>query len=81
MGQQGVFAMSFIQAVYRHGVFEPLEPVQLPEEQRVQVHIAPPGKAPLEAWIRKTQARQAAFIKKHGLLPDSAPDIAEDRLR
>ena len=73
--------MSVIEAVSRHGIFEPLEPVQLPEEQRVQVHIAPPGKTPLEAWISKTQERQAAFIKKHGLLPDSTPDIAEDRLR
>jgi len=73
--------MSVIEAVYRHGVFEPLGPVNLKEEQRVEVHVAPAGKDGLETWIRKTQARQAEFIKKHGLLPDSTPDIAADRMR
>jgi predicted DNA-binding antitoxin AbrB/MazE fold protein len=73
--------MSVIAAVYRHGVFEPLEPVHLPEEEQVEVHIVSSGKAAWEAWIRKTQARHSAFIKKHGLLPDSTPDIAEDRRR
>ena len=73
--------MSVIEAVYRHGVFEPLEPVHLQEEQRVEVHVASAGKEAMKTWIRKTKARQAAFIKKHGLLPDSTPDIAEDRMR
>jgi predicted DNA-binding antitoxin AbrB/MazE fold protein len=73
--------MSVIEAVFRHGVFEPLEPVQLPEEQRVQVHISPAVKAPFETWLRKTHARQADFVRKHGVLPDSSPDIAEDRRR
>jgi predicted DNA-binding antitoxin AbrB/MazE fold protein len=73
--------MTVIEAIYRHGVFEPLQPVQLPEEQRVEVHVASTEKFAQEAWLKKAQIRQAEFVKKHGLLPDSAPEIAEDRLR
>ncbi|HZZ44436.1 MAG TPA: antitoxin AF2212-like protein [Tepidisphaeraceae bacterium] len=31
--------MSHIEAIYRHGVFEPLNPVNLQEDQRVQLSI------------------------------------------
>ena len=31
--------MSQIEAIYRHGVFEPLQPVDLQEEQRVTLDI------------------------------------------
>ncbi len=73
--------MSVIEAVYRHGVFEPLEPVNLREEERVQVHVAPAHESSLAQWIKEIKALQEEFVKKHGLLPDSTPDIAEDRRR
>jgi len=73
--------MSVIEAVYRHGVFEPLEPVNLEEEQRVEVHVASGDASALAKWIEEVRVLQEEFVKKHGLLPDSTPDIAEDRLR
>jgi predicted DNA-binding antitoxin AbrB/MazE fold protein len=72
--------MSIIEAVYRHGVFEPLKPVNLPEEQRVEVRLVWHESA-LKNWIREAEAMQGEFVKKHGYLPDSTPDIAEDRMR
>jgi predicted DNA-binding antitoxin AbrB/MazE fold protein len=73
--------MSPIDAIYRHGVFEPLQPVNLREEQRVRLSIEPSEReSPLE-WLERLQQRHAAFVAKHGYLPDSTPDIAEDRRR
>jgi predicted DNA-binding antitoxin AbrB/MazE fold protein len=74
-------SMSSIEAIYRHGVFEPLEPVQLQDEQRVRLHIEPTGDETLQVWLEQVRTRQAATLKRHGILPDSAPDIAEDRQR
>jgi predicted DNA-binding antitoxin AbrB/MazE fold protein len=73
--------MSFIEAVYRHGVFEPLEPVQLKDEQRVRLHIEPAGADTLHDWLERVRTCQAAILERRGPLPDSAPDIAEDRRR
>jgi predicted DNA-binding antitoxin AbrB/MazE fold protein len=42
--------MGQIDAIYRHGVFEPLEPVDLKEEQRVRLSVEPVGKEAWEAW-------------------------------
>ncbi len=73
--------MNQIEAIYRHGVFEPLEPVDLQEEQRVHLNIEPAKKeTPLE-WLERVKRQHAAFIEKYGYLPDSTPSIAEDRMR
>ncbi len=45
------FGMSRIEAIYRNSVFEPLEAVNLPEEQRVHLRIEPADKETLEAWL------------------------------
>ena len=74
-------SMSQIEAIYRHGVFEPLEPVDLPEEQRVRLSVEPAEKAEAEAWLERVKRRHAEFITRHGYLPDSASEIAEDRAR
>jgi predicted DNA-binding antitoxin AbrB/MazE fold protein len=73
--------MSQIEAIYRHGVFEPLEPVNLPEEQRVRLSIEPAEKETVEAWLERVQKRQAEIFQRQGYLPDSAKEIAEDRAR
>jgi predicted DNA-binding antitoxin AbrB/MazE fold protein len=70
-----------IQAIFRHGVFEPLEPVNLSEEQRVHINIVPETKPTLEAWFDETQATHARFLREHGPLPDSTPGISADRMR
>jgi predicted DNA-binding antitoxin AbrB/MazE fold protein len=73
--------MSYVEAIYRHGVFEPLQPVDLQEEQRVRLSIEPTGKPTPEEWLERVKQHHAAFVEKYGYLPDSTPDIAEDRMR
>jgi predicted DNA-binding antitoxin AbrB/MazE fold protein len=73
--------MSQIEAIYRHGVFEPLEPVNLQEEQRVRLSIEPTEKEKLEPWLERVRKRQEEIFQRQGFLPDSTVDVAEDRMR
>lgn len=73
--------MSQVDAIYRHGVFEPLQPVDLKEEQRVRLRIEPAEKETWEVWLERVKRRHDEFVKQHGFLPDSTPGIAEDRRR
>jgi predicted DNA-binding antitoxin AbrB/MazE fold protein len=73
--------MSPIETIYRRGVFEPLEPVNLCEEQRVQLRIEPANGQTPQAWLIQVKAMHAAIVERHGILPDSASDIAADRMR
>jgi predicted DNA-binding antitoxin AbrB/MazE fold protein len=74
--------MSQIEAIYRHGVFEPLEPVgNLQEEQRVRLSVERTEKETLETWLQRVRELQAAIVERQGCLPDSTLGIAEDRMR
>jgi predicted DNA-binding antitoxin AbrB/MazE fold protein len=74
--------MRYVEAIYRHGVFEPLQPVDLQEEQRVRLSIEPAIPDVVQAWLQRVQALRAEIMKRHGgFLPDSTPEIAEDRMR
>ena len=75
--------MSQIEAIYRHGVFEPLEPVDFKEEQRVRLSIEPAEKEAIDAWLERVRALHEQILSRRGgePLPDSTPEIAEDRLR
>ncbi len=73
--------MNHVKAVYRRGVFEPLEPVDMREEQRVDLSIALAGESTPQQWVDALRSTQAKIIKRYGLLPDSSGDIAEDRQR
>ncbi|MFI5387449.1 MAG: antitoxin family protein [Fimbriimonadales bacterium] len=74
--------MSQIEAIYRHGVFEPLDPViDLQEEQRVRLSIERTEKETTETWLQRASELQAVIFKRQGFLPDSTPGIAEDRVR
>ena len=73
--------MSQIEAIYRHGVFEPLEPVDLKEEQRVRLSIEPTDKEAAVAWLERVAKRREEIFQRQGYLPDSTLDIAEDRRR
>lgn len=70
-----------VEAVYRHGFFEPLSPVQLGENQHVRLNIEPISGEDVQAWLVKTRELQAAIARRNGPLPDSATDIATDRAR
>ena len=75
--------MSQIEAIFRHGVFEPLEPVDLKEEQRVRLKIEPAETEVIDAWLERVHALHKQILSRRGgePLPDSSPGIAEDRLR
>jgi len=73
--------MSRIEAIYHHGVFEPLESVNLREEQRVHLSFEPANGQTPQAWLNHVQAMQAAIVERQGVLPDSASEIAADRMR
>lgn len=73
--------MSQVDAIYRHGVFEPLQPVDLKEEQRVRLRIEPAEKETWEEWLKRVDELREAIFRRQGFLPDSAPEIAEDRMR
>ena len=68
------------QAIYEKGVFRPLEPLEIPEHQRVELTVT---KLELdgelaEVWDRIARRREAVF-RQHGKLGDSAAMIREDR--
>jgi len=73
--------MSHIKAIFRRGVFEPLEPVKLREEQPVQLSFEASEDQRPQFWLAQVRALHAAVIERRGPLPDSAVDIAADRLR
>jgi predicted DNA-binding antitoxin AbrB/MazE fold protein len=73
--------MSQIEAIYRHGVFQPLEPVDLNEEQRVTLSIEPQRAEALEIWLEQVRKLRDDIYQLQGYLPDSTRDIAEDRMR
>jgi len=73
--------MSHIQAIFRRGVFEPLEPVDLPEEQRVELSVGVISGQNPQAWLREVSELQSDIVRRHGALPDSSSEIAADRQR
>jgi predicted DNA-binding antitoxin AbrB/MazE fold protein len=73
--------MTQIEAIFRHGVFEPLEPVQLREEQRVRLNIEPAGDADALKAFERLKAMREKIRQREGIFPDSAPEIAADRMR
>ena len=73
--------MGQIEAIYRDGAFQPLVPIHLLENQRVRLTVQPLDASDVEGWLADVRRRQQKMIEKHGFLPDSAPDIAADRLR
>jgi predicted DNA-binding antitoxin AbrB/MazE fold protein len=77
----GGFDMSRIEAIFQGGVFKPLGAVELPENQRVTLTVQPVEREDVTTWLTRVQELHRQFIAQHGYLPDSTPDIAEDRMR
>ena len=73
--------MSHVDAIYSKGVFKPLEPVKLREDQRVRLSFESTGNESPKDWLERVKEHRAAIRKRQGHLPDSAPDIAADRMR
>jgi predicted DNA-binding antitoxin AbrB/MazE fold protein len=69
-----------VEAVYSNGVFTPLSEVAIRENERVRLEILP-APQDVEAWLTNMDELHREIIARSGILPDSTPDIAEDRLR
>lgn len=76
--------MTQIEAIYHDGIFQPLQPVDLKENQRVRLNIKPllgSDAQKWEEWLATVEEHKRRIIERRGILPDSTPDIAEDRRR
>ena len=73
--------MSHLEAIFKRGVFQPLEPVNLPEDQRVHLRVeSVPAETP-QQWLENVRKIHIVIVGRQGFLPDSANDIAMDRAR
>jgi predicted DNA-binding antitoxin AbrB/MazE fold protein len=70
-----------VDAIYENGVFRPLEPVALEENQRVSLSVEAVRREDALAWIEDAARFREEMAARYGVLPDSALDIAEDRMR
>ena len=70
-----------VEAVYQGGVFKPVRPVDLPENQRVQLQVEAVRADEVRAWLAAVEEWQRDFVARRGYLPDSTDMIAEDRMR
>jgi predicted DNA-binding antitoxin AbrB/MazE fold protein len=73
--------MQTVEAIYQGGVFKPLQDVQLDENERVVLTLKTSRNEEALAWFKRMAEAQDRFVAEHGFLPDSTPDIAEDRMR
>jgi predicted DNA-binding antitoxin AbrB/MazE fold protein len=74
-------SMGTVEAIFASGVFKPLGPVALPENQRVRLSIEAADASDLTPWLEAVRAFQQQLVAHHGVLPDSTADIAADRRR
>jgi predicted DNA-binding antitoxin AbrB/MazE fold protein len=70
-----------VEAVYQGGVFKPVRPVDLPEDQRVQLEVKEVPATDFQEWLARIRPVQTQIVADFGLLSDSTPIIQEDRRR
>jgi predicted DNA-binding antitoxin AbrB/MazE fold protein len=76
-----------VEAVYQGGVFKPVRPVDLPENQQVRLEFEPvclPDPdyvAKARTWLDNVHRLQQELLDKYGVFPDSTELIREDRYR
>jgi predicted DNA-binding antitoxin AbrB/MazE fold protein len=74
--------MPVIDAVFADGAFRPLGPVDVPENQRVQLTVEPAAtQLSMTEWLTLAAAHQARLRAEGVAEHDSTPDIAADRRR
>ena len=73
--------MTPIEAIYQGGVFKPLVRVPFRENQKVRLNVQPFESLDLLPWLQEVQLLQKQIIEQRGHFPDSAPEIAADRVR
>jgi predicted DNA-binding antitoxin AbrB/MazE fold protein len=70
-----------VDAIYENGVFRPLGPVAIKENQRVALHVESTQQEDAMAWIKRVGEFRRQMAAKYGTFPDSALEIAADRQR
>jgi predicted DNA-binding antitoxin AbrB/MazE fold protein len=70
-----------VDAIYQNGVFHPLEPVAIEENERVALHVEPKRQEDAAAWIKRVGDFRRQMAAERGIFPDSAVEIAADRTR
>jgi predicted DNA-binding antitoxin AbrB/MazE fold protein len=73
--------MTLVDAIYQNGMFKPLQEVALPENQRVRLSFQPVEAGDVRAWLAEVRELRQRIIAERGPFPDSAADIAADRMR
>ena len=72
--------MTTVEAVYSDGVFKPVEPVSLAENERVRLQVEVVS-TEAEAWFDQMRQSRERLAAKYGTFPDSTVGIREDRRR
>lgn len=72
--------MMHVQAVYQNGVFKPLSPLTISENQIVELSIHPPREMTPD-WVAHLREVREQLGRGKPLFPDSALEIAQDRQR
>lgn len=77
--------MTQVEAVFENGMLRPLSDLRLREHQRVRLNIesieADDERAAWQACLERLRRHREEMIARVGVLPDSTPDIAADRMR
>jgi predicted DNA-binding antitoxin AbrB/MazE fold protein len=73
--------MTHVDAIYQDGVFRPLGPMDLCENQRVALSVEPILREDPLAWIKRVGDFRRQMASDRGIFPDSAVEIAADRTR
>ncbi|MBM3129148.1 MAG: DUF104 domain-containing protein [Chloroflexi bacterium] len=75
-----------ITAIYEGGYLRPIQSLDLPEHQPVQIRIVEPERGAPSKWSRTEYARALRVLQRHGLLdkmpqPNGRRRISEKRRR
>jgi predicted DNA-binding antitoxin AbrB/MazE fold protein len=73
--------MAHVDAIYQNGVFRPLGPVAVAENQRVVLRVESLPQEDALTWIKRVGQFRRQVAAERGLFPDSSVDIAVDRAR
>jgi predicted DNA-binding antitoxin AbrB/MazE fold protein len=73
--------MTTVEAIFEGGVFRPVDPVRLPDRQRVQLTIMPLAVTTGPEWLDELRRERERVAAAYGPFPDTAALIAEDGRR
>ena len=70
-----------LEAIVENGVLRPLDRLPFVDQQHVWIRVEPLEAYDVRQWLMKVVQHQQSVLNRMLPLPDSTPDIAEDRLR